>query len=221
MIFEQNIDKAWIFLRDLNNEAKVIDYLEDLKSVKGDNAWVKGSFFAFNWIGLTLLKVICKNIYINRNKKSIKWKIISDIGIEFYKEVNLYKISQNGKTLAKSFISKTENKNELIDLEATKKYYLNLENNMLIKKSNYLKNLKEDIIIYESCIINSNYLNIWNFILDYKKYTRIDINCLSDLTYNTPGIKEGTFIKFFLNDLKIKVFMKVKEIKNFKNRKKK
>ena len=219
LIFEQNIDKLWIFLRDLNNEEKFIDYSEDLKSVKGDNTWTKGNIFTCNWIGFNPLKIIRKNIYSDRNKKVIKWKVIEDIGSEYYKEVNLYKITQNGKTLVKSVISKTEKKNELIDSEATKNYYLNLEYNMLLEKSNYLKNIKEDVFIYESCIINSNYLNIWNFILDFKKNTKIGVNYLVDLEYNTPGIKEGTFVKFFLNDLKIKIFMKVKEIKNLKKEK--
>ena len=124
LIFEQNIEKLWHFLRDLNNETKVIDYLDDLKYVKGNNTWDKGNIFTCNWIGFTPLKVICKNIYSDINKKVIKWKIIADIGIEYYKEIYLYKITQNGKTLVKSVISKSEKENKLIAFKDTKNYYL-------------------------------------------------------------------------------------------------
>ena len=55
LIFEQNIDKLWIFLRDLNNETKAIDYLDNLQYVKGKNTWIQGNIFSYNWIGLTPL----------------------------------------------------------------------------------------------------------------------------------------------------------------------
>ena len=90
---------------------------------------------------------------------------------------------------------------------------------MLLKKSNYLKNLKEDIILYDSCIINSNYLKVWNLILDFKKIAQIGTDFIYDMEYSTTEIKEGTFFKFFLNDLKIKIFIKVKEIKAHKKAK--
>ena len=94
LIFEQNIDKLWLFLRDLNNEVKVIDYLDNLKLIKGDNTWNKGNIFSFNCLGVSPLKIICKNIDSNKNKKVIKWKVIAQIGIEYYKELYLYKINR-------------------------------------------------------------------------------------------------------------------------------
>ena len=42
----------------------------------------------------------------------------------------------------------------------TKKYYLNLEYQRLAKKSEYLNKINKDVISYESCIINKNYLEV-------------------------------------------------------------
>ena len=66
----------------------------------------------------------------------------------------LYRITQNNKTLVKSIITRTEKKNELIDFTETLNYYLNVEFNILSSISKYLNNRNEDLISYESCIIN-------------------------------------------------------------------
>jgi len=90
---------------------------------------------------------------------------------------------------------------------------------MLLTKSNYLKNLKEDFISYESCIINKNFLTVWHFILDFKKMSKISPIFAKNIEYNEPKIREGSFLKFFLEDLQITVFMRVSEIKAFKKKK--
>ena len=46
-----------------------------------------------------------------------------------------------------------------------KKYYSNYKFNMLLSKSKYLQNMKNDIISYQNCIINSNYKKIWEFVI--------------------------------------------------------
>ena len=219
LIFEQNIDKIWIFIRDLNNEIKIVDYLDNLKYIKGDNTWVQGNICYINWIGLTPLKFKCICTQVDRNKKKIKWKAKGDIGIYFYKTMYLYRITQNNKTLVKAIVSETENQNELFNYETTRNYYLNLENNILLKKSKYLQNLNEDIISYESCIIEKNFLNVWKFILDFKKMGQVASIIISDVEYKQPIMKEGLFFKFFLDDLKITVFMRVKDIKMPKKKK--
>ena len=64
-----------------------------------------------------------------------------DIGINYYKSLILYRITQNGKhlkTLVKSYFSRTENKNNLIDFSQTLNYYSNLQHNVLIRLSKYL-----------------------------------------------------------------------------------
>ena len=219
LIFEQNIDKLWLFLRDLNNETKTIDFLDNLKYVKGENTWAQGNIFSFNWIGLTPLKCKCIKIHVDRNKKLIKWKAKGDIGITYNKQIYLYRITQNDKTLVKTIVSQNEKENELFDYTTNRKYYLNIEYNILLTKSHYLQNLKEDIISYESCIIKKNYINVWNFILDFKKMIKISPIIAKNIEYNEPKIREGVFIKFFLDDLNKTVFMKVIEIKTYKKSK--
>ena len=217
LIFEQNIDKLWLFIRDLNNETKAIDYFDNLQYVKGNNTWVQGNIFSFNWIGLTPLEFKCTKIHVDRNKKLIKWKAKGDIGISYFKQVYLYRITNCDKTLVKSTIS--QNENELSDYTANRNYYLNLEYNMLLTKSNYLQNLKEDFISYESCIIKKNFLRVLHFILDIKKMYLISPIIAKNIEYNEPKICEGCFLKFYLEDLKITVFMRVNEIKAYKKKK--
>ena len=156
-------------------------------------------------------------IYVDRNKKVIKWKAKGDIGISFYKQVYLYRITNCDKTLVKSTIS--QNENELNDYTTNRNYYFNLECNMLLTKYNYLQNLKEDFISYESCIIKKNFLNVWYFILDFKKMAHISPTIAKNIEYNEPKIREGTFLKFFFDDLKITVFMRISEIKIYKKKK--
>jgi hypothetical protein len=114
LIFEHNIDKLWLFLRDLNNEIKIVDYLENLKFLKGDNSWTSGNICSLNWIGLTPLKFKCIYTEVDRNKKAIKWKGKGDIGINYYKTIYLYRITQNHKTLVKSVVSQTEIQSTLL-----------------------------------------------------------------------------------------------------------
>ena len=116
LIFDQNIDKLWLYIRDLNSEAKNIDYMEKFQYIKGDNTWVPGSICSVNWIGLTRLEFKCISNKVDRTKKIIKWKGKGDIGLNFYKILSLYRITQTGKTLVKSTILRTEKKNELLML---------------------------------------------------------------------------------------------------------
>ena len=59
LIFDENIDKLWIFLRDLCSETSIIDYLDNFKYIKGDNTWTIGNIFNMNWIGISKLEVKC------------------------------------------------------------------------------------------------------------------------------------------------------------------
>ena len=219
LIFDQNIDKLWLYIRDLNSEAKNIDYMEKFQYIKGDNTWTPGNICSINWIGLTHLELKCISTKVDRTKKIIKWKGKGDIGINFYKILSLYRITQTGKTLVKSTILRTEKKNELIDITQSLNYYLNLEFKILLSISNYLKNLHEDIISYESCIINKNYLNVWKFICDFRKMSNISPFYRTNLEYNTSSIKLGSFIKFYIDKLKVTIFMKFVCIETFKKKK--
>ena len=150
LIFEQNIDTLWLFLKDLNYIINAMDFFEKLQFINGNNTWNEGNIFSFNWVGLTYLEVKCIYIKSKNNKKIISWKAKGNIGINFYKTLCLYRITQNNKTVVKCIISRTEQKNELIDFTDSRNYYLNTEFKILENKSKILNNMKKDIISFES-----------------------------------------------------------------------
>ena len=214
LIFEENIDKLWLFLRDLNNEIKIIDYLENIKYIEGNNTYKKDNIFSYNWIGLTQLTVKCLFVETNKNKKVIKWESIGDIGINFFRAYYLYRITENNKTLVKVLVFRIEKENELIDYKPSKNYFSNLEFKIISDKKSYLQNLKEDIIKYESCIINQNYLKVWKFILDYNIIYKMHEMIGEYIEYNAEKLKVGSFIKIYIKENKKTFFMKISEIKN-------
>ncbi len=218
LIFEQNIEKLWLFLRDLNNEIKIIDYLENLKYTKGDNTWTIGNKCEVNWVGLTHLKFKCISIITNKDKKVIKWRGKGKIGIKYYRTLYLYRITLDQKTLVKIVVCQPENENELKDFKSSRPYFLNLEYKILQDKSKYLNNLNEDINIYESCIIKNNYLKVWEFILDFKKMCKV-ADFIYDIEYNDSILKEGSFIKYYSIETNKNVFMRILEIKRLQKRK--
>ena len=214
LIFEENIDKLWLFLRDLNNEIKVVDYLENIKYIKGKNTYNKDNIFSYNWIGLTQLTVKCILVDINKNKKVIKWESNGDIGINFFRAYYLYRITETNKTLVKVVVFQIEKENELIDYKPSQNYFSNLEFKILSDKKNYIQNLKEDIIKYESCIINQDYLKVWKFILDYNIINKIHDMIGEYIEYNEEKLGVGSFIKIYIKENKKSFFMKISEIKN-------
>jgi hypothetical protein len=218
LIFDQNIDKLWIYLRDLTSDIRKVDYFERLHFIKGDNTWTPGNIYCINWIGLTRLEFKCIRTKVERNKKIIIWKVKGDIGINFYRMFSLYRITQNNKTLVKSIITRTENKNELIDVSETLNYYLNTEFNILSSISKNLNNRNDDLILYESCIINKNFIKVWEFISDLQKVCSLTTMDVKKIEFNEPNMKEGSFLKFFLENLKLFVFMKIVNIKTPKNK---
>lgn len=137
-----------------------------MEYIEGDNSWTKGNIFSFTWIGLSSFNYKCLKSKIERNKKLLKWEI-KGMSITIYKTLVLYRITNNNKTLFKSTITQANTDNEIVDLLPTKKYYLNLEYKRLVKKSDYLNKINEDIISYESCIINKNYFEVWKYIFDF------------------------------------------------------
>jgi hypothetical protein len=78
--------------------------------------------------------------------------------------------------------------------------------------------LREDLIIYESCIIKKNYLKVWEFILDLKKMYKI-AESSADVEYHDPILKEGSFIKYYVDEIKMNVFMRIIQIKRTQKRK--
>jgi hypothetical protein len=220
LIFDQNIDALWLYLKDFNNTVKAMDFFENLQFIKGNNTWNEGNIFSFNWIGLTHIEGKCIGIKSTCNKKIIIWKAKGDIGINFYKTLCLYRITKNNKTLVKSIISRTEHKNELIDFSGSRNYYLSTEFSILENTSKLLNNMKKDTKSYESCIINANYLKVWEFITDLKKLSEIAPIIGSKIEYSGEKLKVGSFIKYYIDALKKTVFFKITGVempKNMKN----
>ena len=209
LIYEQNIDALWYYLKDFNNTIKAMDFFENLQFIKGNNTWDEGNIFSFNWIGLTNLEAKCIAIKSTSNKKIIIWKVKGDIGITFYKTLCFYRITENNKTLVKSIISRTEYKNELIDFNSSRNYYITTEFNILKNTSKLLNNMKKDIISYQSCIINANYLKVWEFIIDLKKLCEIAPIIGSKIEYSGEKLKVGSFLKYYIDVLNKTVFFKV------------
>ena len=219
LIFEQNIDTLWLYLIDLNSIINAIDFFENLQFINGNNTWNEGNIFSFNWVGLTYLEVKCIYIKSKNNNKRIIWKAKGNIGINFYKTLCLYRITQNNTTLVKSIISRTEQKNELIDFSGSRNYYINNEFNILENKSKYLNNMKKDIVSYESCIINVNYLKVWEFIIDLKKLSEIAPVIGSKVEYSGEKMKVGSFLKYYFDKIEKNVFFKITGIEMPKKRK--
>ena len=219
LIYNQGIDKLWLFLRDLQNDVKILDKFDNFEFIKGDNTFIPGNKFSINWIGLTLLKFECISIKFDRTKKEIKWKAKGDIGIKYYKTMTLYRITHDSKTLVKVIITKKQKKTDINQTNTDYNYYLNLEYSFLLKKSLYLNGLNEDIISYESCIINKNYSIVWRYISDLKKLNEFAPIIGTNFEYNSPNIKVGVFLKFFIKELNIIVFMKIIELEEIKKNK--
>ena len=90
---------------------------------------------------------------------------------------------------------------------------------ILFINSKNLNNLNKDIISYESCIINKNIIKVWEFISDLQKVCSLTTMNVKKIEFNSPRIKEGSFLKFYLEDLKLNVFMKIVNIGFSKNKK--
>lgn len=209
LIFNEHIDKLWLFLKDLSNEISILDFLDKFKYIKGDNTWTIGNSFSFYWIGVSYIKGLCVLNNDNPKKKEIKWKFKCDIGINYYKSLILYNISQNDKTLVKVIVSRTEKENNLIDISQSLNYYSELHNNILLKQSQYLQNIKKDIIIYESCIINKNYLKIWNIIKDFQKIMDLWESVVPNFEMKKNDIEQSSFVKLFDKNFKRVLYFRV------------
>ena len=212
LIFNQDIDELWLFLRNKENTVKIIDKFDNLDFIKGDKSFIIGNIFTVKWIGLTILKYRCISIKVDGNKKEIIWKAEGDIGIKYYKTMTLFRISHDNKTLVKVVISKKQKKSDINNTITDYNYYSNFVYDVLLKISSFLNSIYKDIISHESCIINKNYLSVWNYISDLKKINSILPIIGTNFEFNSPQIKAGKFMKFNIKELNIIVFMKIIEI---------
>ena len=208
LIFDENIDKLWLHLKDLSAETKIVDFLDNFKFIKGDNTWTSGNTFSLYWIGVSNIEVKCISSKATRMKKKIKWKFICDIGISYYKTMILYRITNCDKTLVKIIMTRVE-KNKLIDFSPQMNYYINLQYDILNFQAKYLQNLKKDKNIYQSCIINKDHIKIWDFVIDLKNIPKIFPGIIEKIEYKGAKNEVGSFIKLYSCELKKVLFYKI------------
>ena len=213
LIFDENIDKLWLYLRNLSAESKNIDFLDEFKYIKGDNTWSPGNVFSIYWVGVSKIEIKCISTRVDRMRKKIKWIFKLDIGISYYKTLILLRITQNNKTLVKVIIERTEKKNNLIDSSQSLNYYSSLQFQILEQQSKYLQKIKKDLISYESCIVKQNYKKVWNHLNDFTTINALTPIKIKDIEYNGSINKEGSFIKFYYEDVNIKKFVYIKVVK--------
>ena len=213
LTFEENIDKLWLFLKDVSAETKVVDFLDNFKFINGENTWTPGNIFSLYWIGVSNIEVKCISSNVTRMKKKIKWKFKCDIGISYYKTMILYRITQNDRTLVKVILTRCE-KNKLIDFSPQMNYYINLQYDILIFQSKHLQNIKKDKKIYQSCIIYRNHINIWNFVIDLKNVSNLCPDIIKNIAYKGAHNEIGTFIKFYYCDFNKICFFKIIKLNN-------
>ena len=208
LIFEQNIDKLWIHLKDLSAETKIVPFLDNFKFIKGENTWTSGNTFSLYWIGVSNIEIKCISSFSTRMKKKIKWKFKCDIGISYYKTMILYRITDNNKTLVKIIITRCE-KNKLIDFSPQMNYYMNLQYDILNYQSKYLNNIIKDKSIFQSCIIDKNHEKIWDFVIDFKNISKLCPDFVQNIKYKGEKNEVGSFLKFSIFDSKKVSFYKI------------
>ena len=177
LIFNENIDKLWLYLKDLSAESKNVDFLDNFKILKGKNTWTVGNKFSIYWIGVSNVEFICISTSSSRMKKMLKWKCICDIGISYYKTMILYRISSDNRTLVKFNITRCE-KNKSIDIGPQLQYYMDLQFNILEHQSNYLQKLKKEKGIDSSKYTGNKTCgeqvkNLWSFLKAEKEKSLI------------------------------------------------
>ena len=211
LIFDENIDTLWLYLKDLTEETKNIEFLDNFKFIKGENTWTIGNIFSLYWVGVSNIEIVCVSTSVSRMKKKIKWKFICDIGISYYKTMILYRVSTGDKTLVKINIYRCE-ENKLVDFHPQLQYYLNLQYDILLFQSKYLQGLKKNKKVFHSCIINNNYLKVWNFIINFKNLSNLFPEIMKNVEYNGPYNEIGTFVKFYHCDSRKTIFLKITEL---------
>lgn len=218
LIFDVNIDKLWLYLKDISAESKNIEFLDNFKLIKGENTWTVGNIFSLYWVGVSKMEIMCISTSVSRMKKMIKWKFVYNIGISYYKTMILYRITSGDKTLVKINYSRYE-KNKTVDFNPQHQYYLNLQLNILTFQSQYLHLTKKNKKIFQSCIVSNNYLKVWNFIVNIKNISHLFPEIMTNIEYNGPFNEVGTFLKFYHCNLKKVIFLKITEFSTDRKKK--
>ena len=195
-VFNENIERVWIFLRDVSLIEKINpNLITQFKLTKGNNSWEIGNKFSSYWIGVSQIDSECIFSKIHTNLKVIIWKYNLKINLFFYKCLFLYKITEDDSTLASISI-----KTLLEETEYTPNYdvvdgYKKLFHDLLSLYAKYMKLSNVSVINYESTIIKKNIKFVWDFCTNLNNITPIWDLLKGKFEYHGDLYKKGTFIR--------------------------
>ena len=215
-IINANIEKSYIYLKELlslNNEDSANYFF-----VQGNDTWKIGNKFIYFWSKSYKLYIQIIEIIEEFDKKKISWEIETNFGLHYIKSYHLYRVTDNEKTLVKIIITFREYTYFNLSPLFQKKYfhsYINKET--FIQKSKSIQKLKENSISYESCIMNANFHDVWDFMTDLKNLSNLAPIIGTNLELWGNPLQIGSFWKCYLKNYNQIVFLKV--IKVEKNEK--
>lgn len=200
LIFDENIERVWFFIRDGANIPKIASKISiNYKLIKGKNTWTEGSEFSFYWIGVSTLNCKCTQIKDNEDKKIMTREINAEIGISYIKTYYLYSISDTNNTLVKILMSKIPSKqNNQVNIDSSKDYFEELHQSLLVWFSDYISKSKLHQINNESFLLNHGISDTWEYMTNFKKLCTICPSIGTNFCSLGDPIQAGAFIKYFL-----------------------
>jgi hypothetical protein len=216
-ILDTNIETFYINLKELLS-LKYEDSTNYL-FVKGNNTWKIGNKFIYIWSKTYKLYIQIIEMIEEYDKIKITWEIETEFGLHYIKSYNLYRVTANAQTLVKIIITFREYISYILLSLSQKKYfnsYINKET--FIQKSKSIQKLKENSISYESCIINTNYHEVWDFITDLKNLSNLAPIIGINLEIWGKPLQVGSFWKCYLNNYNKIVYLKIIKIEKNEKR---
>jgi hypothetical protein len=215
-IINTNIETFFIYMKkllSLNNEDSTNYFF-----VKGNDTWKIGNKFIYYWLKTYKLYIQILEIIEEYDKIKISWEIETDFGLHYIKSYYLYRVTASEQTLAKIIITFREYISyNLLSLSQKKYFHSYINKETFIQKSKLIQKLKENSINYESCIINANCHEIWEFITDLKNLSNLAPIIGINLEVWGKPLQVGSFWKCYLKNYNKIVFLRI--IKVEKNEK--
>ena len=188
--------------------------------IKGNDIWKIGNKFIYFWSKTYRLYIQIIEIVEEYDKIKISWEIVTDFGLHYIKSYHLYRVTSTEQTLVKINITFKEYISyNLLSLSQKKYFHSFINRETFIQKSKSIQKLKENPISYESCIINANFHEVWDFITDFNNLSKLAPVMGTNLEIWGNPLQVGSFWKCYLKHYNKSVFLKI--IKVEKNEKRK
>lgn len=200
IIFDEEIEEIWDYLKNLENEIQIISFLSELKYIKGNNTWIVGNEFSIYWTYITHFKVTVINTKEENSRKEIKWFFEGDIGISYFKTLILNKITNSLQTFVENNFSSSNTSEKNGDFTQSLNYYKKIHEEILYKLKENFKNwhLGKDICLYKSCTLEQNPNKLFNFLKCYNlmsKYIPFEFKLMEN------NGKSNVYIKHFNQEI--------------------